>query len=97
MKCPYCEWPIDPDNKIHEMGSECICDVKGEPWVVKLRCFAKQKIPLMKEEDEWFSFDNEWDVNVHRYDDNNGREQIIAGAYPVIDGQTKGDIYIPLI
>ena len=96
MKCPYCEWPIDPENKKYEMGSECICDVKNEPWVVKMRAFVTQKIPFMQEKDEWFSFDDEWDINVYRYD-NNGRERMIAAAYPVVNKQTKGDVWIPLV
>ena len=92
MKCPYCEWPIDPENKIHEMGSECICDVKNEPWVVKIRAYARKKIRLMTGDDGWFSFDDEWDVNVHK-----SEARILAAAYPVKEGHTRGDVWIPLL
>jgi len=96
MKCPHCEWPIDPENKKYSMGEECICDVKNEPWVVKMRAYASKKIPLMTEDDEWFSFDDDWDINIYRYD-KDGRIRIGASAYPVVNKQTKGDVWIPLV
>lgn len=37
VECKECGFPIDPNNKLHPTGSECICDLKdsviSQEWI----------------------------------------------------------------